>query len=177
MSLTLNIDTNNGFTSAYRNGYKWNVNECLRLQREFELLRLSVPEIASLHGRTVKAIMYKLDAEGFASFNDLYVQTYGPYVEEEDVEHVLQLKPAELDFDDESNDSEYDNDEEFIPNDLSESEDDEYSEEDDDVSDDGSNKHFIYGRLKSMQKQLTFILGHLAKGGAAAYELFEPYPH
>ena len=64
-------------TQSYysRFGYKWNVNECLRLQREFELLRLSVPEIAALHGRTIKAIMYKIDLEGFATFNDLYIQT------------------------------------------------------------------------------------------------------
>jgi hypothetical protein len=154
MSLTLNTNT------ALRNGYKWNVNECLRLQREFELLRLTIPEIAALHGRTVKAIMYKLDAEGFASFNDLYVQIYGPYVDQEDVEHVLQLKPAELDFGSESESDSNKDDEEYVPE--SESEDDEYS--DDDASDDGSNKHFIYGRLKSMQKQITAILGYLTKG-------------
>ena len=161
MSLTLNNNTafSPAFSPACRNGYKWNVNECLRLQREFELLRLTVPEIAALHSRTVKAIMYKLDAEGFASFNDLYVQTYGPYVDEEDVEHVLQLKPAELDVGSES-ESDKDEDEEFNPE--SESEDDEYS--DDDASDDGSNKHFIYGRIKSMQKQITAILGYLTKG-------------
>jgi hypothetical protein len=150
-------------TKALRNGYKWNINECLQLQREFELLRLSVPEIAALHGRTVKSIMYKIDAEGFASFNDLYVQTYGPYVSEEDVEHVLQLKPANLESDLESELDDDEGDEEFIPNVLSDSDDDEdYELEDDD--DDGSNKHFIYGRLKSMQQQITAILGYLTKG-------------
>ena len=60
-------------TSVYRFGNRWNVNECLRLQREYELLKLSVPEIAALHGRTIKAIIYKISAEGFASFNDLFV--------------------------------------------------------------------------------------------------------
>lgn len=55
-----------------RSGFKWNVNECLRLQREYELLELSIDEIASLHGRSPLSIMYKLDAEGFDDFNTLY---------------------------------------------------------------------------------------------------------
>ena len=59
-----------------RNGFKWTVNECLRLQREFELLNLPVQEIALLHKRSPYAIMYKLDSEGIADFNELYQQTY-----------------------------------------------------------------------------------------------------
>ena len=55
-----------------RSGFKWNVNECLRLQREYELLGLSIDEISSLHGRSPLSIMYKLDAEGFDDFNTLY---------------------------------------------------------------------------------------------------------
>ena len=43
-----------------RSGFKWNVNECLRLQREYELLGLSIDEIASLHGRSPLSIMYKI---------------------------------------------------------------------------------------------------------------------
>ena len=59
-----------------RSGFKWTVNECLRLQREFELLNLPVQEIALLHKRSPYAIMYKLDSEGIADFNELYQQTY-----------------------------------------------------------------------------------------------------
>ena len=55
-----------------RNYYPWTVNECLQLQREYELLGLSIDEIASLHGRSPLSIMYKLDAEGFDDFNTLY---------------------------------------------------------------------------------------------------------
>jgi hypothetical protein len=44
---------------------KWTVNEILRLQREYELLELSVQEIAERHERSVYAILYKLEAEGF----------------------------------------------------------------------------------------------------------------
>jgi hypothetical protein len=57
-----------------RNGYKWSINECLRLQREYELLQLSVDEIATLHQRTPNAIMFKLDQEGFAKYNTLYLE-------------------------------------------------------------------------------------------------------
>ena len=57
-----------------RSGLKWTVNECLRLEREYDLLKLSIPEIALLHERTSDAIMYKLDQEGIADFNQLYVK-------------------------------------------------------------------------------------------------------
>ena len=57
---------------ATRSGFKWTVNECLRLEREYDLLKLSVEDIALLHLRTPYAIMYKLDEEGIADFNDLY---------------------------------------------------------------------------------------------------------
>ena len=57
---------------ATRSGFKWTVNECLRLEREYDLLKLSVEDIALLHLRTPFAIMYKLDEEGIADYNDLY---------------------------------------------------------------------------------------------------------
>ena len=59
-------------THITRNGKRWNVNECIQLQREFELLQLSVSEIAIRHKRTPNAIMFKLDQEGFANYNVLY---------------------------------------------------------------------------------------------------------
>ena len=48
-----------------RNGFKWSVNEILQLQRESELLELTVFEIAKIHKRSMKAILYKLAAEEF----------------------------------------------------------------------------------------------------------------
>ena len=51
---------------------RWTINECLQLQREYELLKLSVNEIAVLHQRTPNAIMFKLNQEGFADYNILY---------------------------------------------------------------------------------------------------------
>jgi predicted nucleic acid-binding Zn-ribbon protein len=55
-----------------RIGNRWTVNECLQLQREYELLELSIDEIAARHSRTPNAIMFKLDQEGFADYNTLY---------------------------------------------------------------------------------------------------------
>ena len=60
---------------------KWSVNECLRLEREFDLLKLSVQEIALLHDRSPNAIMYKLDAEGLADYNDVFINRQALKVE------------------------------------------------------------------------------------------------
>jgi hypothetical protein len=59
-------------TTNTRSNKKWTVTECLQLQREYELLGLSVNEIAARHKRTSSAIMFKLDQEGFADYNILY---------------------------------------------------------------------------------------------------------
>ena len=58
-------------TAAERNGLKWNIPEILRLQREWELLELSVGEIADLHGRTMRSIMFKLEDEQFATYEEI----------------------------------------------------------------------------------------------------------
>jgi len=59
-----------------RNRKRWTVNECLALQREFELLEWSIDEIATKHKRTPKAIMFKLDEEGLAKYNILCNEYY-----------------------------------------------------------------------------------------------------
>lgn len=65
------------YTYRNRSGNKWTVNEILALQREFELLEWNIDQIAEKHDRTVNAIMYKLDEEGFADYNVLYSNYYG----------------------------------------------------------------------------------------------------
>ena len=59
-------------STKLRNGFKWTVNEINSLQREFELLNWDIDTIAAKHGRSARAIMYKLDQEGFANYNELY---------------------------------------------------------------------------------------------------------
>jgi len=75
------------FLNIYkRNGYCWSIPEILRLQREFELLELSVDEIGRRHHRSPYAIACRLVDEGFASqeckevsqyleFNNSYTNT------------------------------------------------------------------------------------------------------
>ena len=48
-----------------RNGKKWTVTETLALQREYELLGLSVQEIAQRHNRSERAILFKVENEGW----------------------------------------------------------------------------------------------------------------
>jgi len=50
--------------SMSRHNYKWNINECLSLQREYELLEWPVNKIALKHKRSIEAILYKLEKEG-----------------------------------------------------------------------------------------------------------------
>ncbi len=85
---------------------KWTVNECLRLEREFDLLNLSVQEIALLHDRSPNAIMYKLDTEGIADYNNVFITRQALKVETKDESE------SELDDDDTSNYQEEEEEEE-----------------------------------------------------------------
>lgn len=51
-------------TQPYRHNFKWNVNELLSLQREYELLEMTIQDIADKHERTVDSILYRLQYEG-----------------------------------------------------------------------------------------------------------------
>ena len=53
--------------SYKRKGNRWTVNELLSLQREYELLEWTVGQIAEKHKRSVEAILYRLESEGFIS--------------------------------------------------------------------------------------------------------------
>jgi hypothetical protein len=52
-------------TAAKRHYKKWNINELIRLHREYELLELSIQEIAKNHHRTDLSILCRLEKEGF----------------------------------------------------------------------------------------------------------------
>jgi hypothetical protein len=108
-----------------RNGFRWSVNEILSLQREYELLNLSISEIAEKHQRTPEAIMYKLDNEGFADFNVLYSNFYdldssnhidkGENLklkyDDDDEEEEDSISDSDSDYSYDSYDSYYDNEE------------------------------------------------------------------
>jgi hypothetical protein len=63
---------------AARHNRFWTINECLQLQREYELLGWTIQQIAEKHQRTPNAIMHKLDAERFADYNTLYSNYHNP---------------------------------------------------------------------------------------------------
>jgi hypothetical protein len=48
-----------------RHNKKWGVNELIALQREYELLKWDIQEIATKHERSIKSILFKLKQEGF----------------------------------------------------------------------------------------------------------------
>ncbi len=52
-------------TNPKRDGKKWTINEELSLQREHQLLEMSIEEIANKHQRTPESILKKLSKENF----------------------------------------------------------------------------------------------------------------
>lgn len=51
-----------------RKGKSWTINECLQLQREYELLEWPINKIAIKHKRTPEAIMSKIIKEEFIDY-------------------------------------------------------------------------------------------------------------
>lgn len=90
--------------TARRFRQPWTTNECIRLQKEYDM-NLSIDDIAQRHERTPNAIMYKLDREGIADYNELHknyllVQySQGDYEESNDDSE----SESESDCDDSSN--------------------------------------------------------------------------
>ena len=48
-----------------RSHFRWTVNELIQLQREYELLEMSIQQIAKIHKRSVRAILCRLEQEYF----------------------------------------------------------------------------------------------------------------
>ena len=146
-----------------RAGFKWTVNETLSLQREFELLGMTIDEIALKHKRTPNAIMYKLDQEGFADYNVLYINYH-------DLNSRIPVKNTSnvsLDFDysSEVDDSEFDDDddEDYVDNsdsDDDDDDDDDYDEYNQDKMDNLSQR--VYN-LETVVYEIQIALDQLMK--------------
>jgi len=94
-----------------RYGNKWNVNELLALQREYELLEWSIQEIAEKHRRSVNAILFKLESEGFiASWNEARGFELLNYYNEDEQEE----QDDEEQDEDEQDDEEQEDDESIV---------------------------------------------------------------
>jgi len=145
---TIKTDATTTDAVAWRNGYKWTINECLRLEREFDLLQLTVPEMAALHSRTDYAIMCKLHAEGLADFNELYLQTYGLDHEHQviNMQSLSQTNPDDSDSEAESS---------YVPDLVDDLESESDSDADEDV-----NEYYLAQQVKLMQKQINTLMGY-----------------
>jgi hypothetical protein len=133
-----------------RQGNKWTINELISLQREYELLELTVQEIAGRHQRSETAILYKLESEGLIdSWNSArgfvsedYQNSVSSnkeqvnYDEAEDVEDVEECCGGD-------DDEEY----QFV----------EEAESDDDISDDESEVEKLTERVWSLETSVGEI--------------------
>ena len=91
-----------------RFGKRWTISECIQLQREFELLELSIDEIAQRHQRTPGAIMSRLDYEGFADYTVLYSNYYNLNSTTHNTNYVSQEEQYdEVEEQDDDNSSDY----------------------------------------------------------------------
>ncbi len=139
-----------------RIGNKWTVNEVLSLQREFELLEWDIDQIAEKHGRTANAIMYKLDQEGFADYDDLYCKYCTNLNTNKSVKPVSNNSWIKASLADESDDEEEeDDDEDYMSNEESDDEDDDEDDEDDEEDEDDP----LTERVAKMESGLDKIMG------------------
>jgi hypothetical protein len=144
-----------------RNGKRWTVNECLQLQREFELLGLSVTEIALRHRRTPNAIMYKLEQEGFADYNVLYSNYHdlNPHIPNKTTNKYI----SDEEEDEEEDDEDEQEDQDYSPED--DEEDDEADEADEDIK-----THVM--RLEKQVMALTEMFMNQTKNHKSGFSLF-----
>ena len=130
-----------------RQGNKWTINELISLQREYELLELTVQEIAGRHQRSETAILYKLESEGLI---DTWNSARG-FVSEDYQNSVSSNKEqVEAEAEDVEECCGGDDDEEYQFVDEAES-------DDDDISDDESEVEKLTERVWSLETSVGEI--------------------
>ena len=136
-----------------RQGNKWTINELISLQREYELLELTVQEIAEKHQRTETAILYKLESEGLIeSWNNAR-----GFVSDDYQNSVNSANNEQVDYD-ESQDVE-----EQVGGDDDDDDDEEYQfvedaeSDDDEISDDESEVEKLTERVWSLETSVSEI--------------------
>jgi hypothetical protein len=139
-----------------RIGNKWTVNEVLSLQREYELLEWDIDQIAEKHGRTANAIMYKLDQEGFADYNDLFSNYHyhssNSNMTSSRTQKAVSLEPSLSDEDDTVIDDEQDED--YVDN-VEDDSDDEEEDDEDPLTERVAKLESGLDEIKHMLKMLT----------------------
>ena len=102
----------------YRHNFKWNVNELLSLQREYELLEMTIQDIANKHERSIDAVLFRLQKEGF-------IETWIDARGYQEYSKTLPYLAGSLD----SGINSYDYDEDVTDDDLANDKDSDYEEE------------------------------------------------
>lgn len=130
-----------------RQGNKWTINELISLQREYELLELTVSEIAEKHQRSETAILYRLESEGLIeswnSARGFVSQDYQNSVSSANKEEAEYDETEEQEVGGDDNDEEY----QFV----------EEVESDDDISDDESEVEKLTERVWSLETSVGEI--------------------
>ena len=144
-----------------RSGNKWSVNEVLSLQREYELLEMSIQEIALKHSRSVEAILYKLEAEDII---DTWYHARGYNVnfnknddyEDSDEEEEQDLDDQDSDEEQDCNEEEQEQefDEDYDDNNVSDDE----SDDDDEIVNLTRRVGFIENTVNEIKNMVTNFL-------------------
>lgn len=130
-----------------RHCLRWNINEVLRLQREYELLEMCVSDIAKLHNRSVNSIINKLVSEKMVeNYGD--ARGYSFPSSNDDV----------LDNDSDSDDGDDDKDEDYIY----EEDDNEEGDEDEDEEEDEEEDE-VKALNKRLQRRICQLEGIIAE--------------
>ncbi len=144
-------------TSNMRIGFKWSVNEINSLQREFELLGWDIHQIAAKHRRTPNAIMFKLDQEGLADYNELYAK-YN-FLTQTPNKTLLSDFDDDVDSDSESYKDTLD-DEEYVDEGVDEDDDD---DEDDEVANLTERVNGLEDSVSEIKDMLKSLMSSLKK--------------
>jgi hypothetical protein len=128
----------------YRHNFKWNINEILSLQREYDLLEMNIQDISDKHERTIVAILYRLqqekiieswiDARGYQEFSKTQNYLVGSLDSSVNAyDYVEDVNNNETDDDDDYKDSDYEETEEDVTTEVEDESDDD-DDEDDNIS-------------------------------------------
>jgi hypothetical protein len=140
-----------------RFGNRWTINECLQLQREFELLQLPINDIALRHQRTANAIMLKLHSEGFADYTELYTQ-YSNHIHLIPVDNFHHDEELHLQEDEEDEEVDQDDSSDYNEEEQ-EDDDDEYDEEDD-----NDTEHLtLRQQVQRLSSQVAYLIELVSK--------------
>ena len=160
-----------------RHNFKWNITELLSLQREYQLLEMTIQDISERHGRTIPSILYRLqqegfietwiDARGYQEFSKTQKYLVGSL---DSGEKLLFVVGAVIEDDEDDLDSDYvEEDEEYIVDDEEEEEEDDSDyedvseEEEDDSKYEKKNISSLSQRVWNLETAVTDIRNMVEK--------------